>query len=52
MCPSVVLAQDSSEAKQEITEILDRSQKELSIPGFLVLITNFEEEINAEAFGS
>ena len=52
MSPSVVLAQDfSEEAKQEITDILDRSQKEFNIPGFVALVTNSEGEIYAEAFG-
>ncbi len=52
MSPSVALARDFSEkAKQEITEILDRSQKEFNIPGFVALVTNSEGEIYAEAFG-
>ena len=52
MSPSVVLAQDfSEEAKQEITDILGRSQKEFNIPGFVALVTNSEGEIYAEAFG-
>ena len=52
MSPSVVLAQDfSEEAKLEITDILDRSQKEFNIPGFVALVTNSEGEIYAEAFG-
>ena len=52
MSPTVVLAQDfSEEAKQEITDILDRSQKEFNIPGFIALVTNSEGEIYAEAFG-
>ena len=46
MSPSVVLAQDFSEkAKQEITGILDLSQKEFNIPGFVALVTNSEREI-------
>ncbi|MEC8357065.1 MAG: serine hydrolase domain-containing protein [Pseudomonadota bacterium] len=52
MSPSVVLAQDFSEkAKQEISGILDLSQKEFNIPGFVALVTNSEREIYAEAFG-
>ena len=51
MSPSVVLAQDlSEEAKREITEILDRSQKELNIRGFVALVTNSEGEIYAKVF--
>ena len=52
MSPSVVLAQDFSEdAKKEITDILDRSQKEINIPGFVALVTNSEAAIYADAFG-
>ena len=52
MSPSVVPAQDfPEEAKQEITDILDRSQKEFNIPGFVALVSNFEGEIYAGAFG-
>ena len=43
MSLSVVLAQDfSEEAKQEINGILNRSQKEFNIPGFVALVTNSE----------
>ena len=48
MSPSIVLAQDfSEEAKKEITDILDRSQKEFNIPGFVALVTNSKGEISA-----
>ena len=48
----VVLAQDfSEEAKLEIRDILDWSQKEFNIPGSVALVTNYEGEIYAEAFG-